>query len=195
MIGANPARPTTIVPASASLPSLQAPSDIRRLEKYRDNRGSRFGPVGNPVSAGLDPQPPRLCELRVGPWRGQTSRRRRGYLLPSGGERILQGTGRLRPLAFLIIHTQRPDMLPGLRRERDQRRAVVLRRAPPECFASMRAMLSSSSRNTSSPDTICPAANWASLRSNAARNSASLGIGGSRSAGSLRCGVSSIGEE
>src|ERR1700744_6749354 len=72
---------------------------------------------------------------------------------------INQRTGsKSRPVACLVIRIPRPGVPPGLGRQRDQRGVAVLRGVRPARFASLRAMLSSSSRNTSSPDTIYPAA-------------------------------------
>ena len=171
---------------------LPAARDVRRLEEYSDDGGSRLGPVSNPVAPALDPCPTRPGKLRVGPRRWQPGLWRSGDFQPSGRESVPQGARRLWAFAFFVIRTQRPDVLPRLGRQRNQRRVAVLRSVLPARFASMRAMLSSNSRNTSSPDTTCPAASSASLRASEARSSASLGIGGSRSGGCLGWGVSSI---
>ena len=72
----------------------------------------------------------------------------------------------------LVMLLQRLNLGGGLRRQDDQRCGTVRRCGLSACLASTRAMLACSLRITSSPDTTCPAANWASLRSSASSHPA-----------------------
>jgi hypothetical protein len=84
------------------------------------------------------------------------------------------------------------DLPYGLVSVANQRRPPVLCRYF-RC-SSIRASAARSSSCTTDAGTIRPAATSASLRARAASSSASLGMGGARSAGCLWCGVSSMGE-
>jgi hypothetical protein len=171
---------------------LQAAGDVRCLEEHGDNYRGRSGSVGNPVAPRLDPCPPRPSKLWVGSRRGQPRTGRTFNLRLGICQRSIQRPNRGVASKGLIVAAKGADLLQRLAGVADQRRATVPRRCPRR--ASIRSSAARSSSCTTEAGTIRPAARSASLRASAASSSASLGIGGSRSAGCLRCGVSSMRE-
>ena len=171
---------------------LQSARNVRGLEKHGGNRGGRFGSVGNPIAPGLDPQAAGNGKAGIGA-RGRQSRTGRTFDLRLGiCQRPIQRPDRRVAGKSFIMTAKSTDLLYGFVSVANQRRPPVLCRGI-RC-ASIRSIAVRSASCTTDAGTTRPAAISASLRARAASSSASLGMGGSQSAGCLRCGVSSMRE-
>jgi hypothetical protein len=166
-------------PTQCALGCLQAAGDVRCLVEHGNNHWWRCGRVGNPVSSRLDPRDSGAGEPWIGTWGGQPG----GRVAFNPALGVIQcgheAANRCRAVEAFVMTAERGDLASGPRRVFNQRGEIALPFDAPARFASMRAMLSRSSRMTSSPGTVeTPAASSARLSSRASAQPGGASDGG-----------------
>ncbi len=156
---------------------LRPARDVGGFEEHGNDHGRSRGPVGDPISARLDPGLPLSRDQRI--WTRRREPRGRIALNFSFGfgQCGEKSASSLRPPRVFVVMHKSPDMTYRSGCVFDQRRDRTLRGGAASCLASIRAMLSSNICRTTSPGTVSPEAISASLSSRISSQPAGAMIG------------------